>query len=292
MEAHLATRLERLRSRIQGHVVLGRGLLGNRYLGAKLLPFAPDGRYAVVRRKTANVANDGLPVPPREFWGRWGLSLDSYLESGRRDVRAMLATMVEAGAEEADLVRVLDFGCAEGRMLRFLAAPERELWGVDVNAERIVWAQQYLSPPLRLATTTTAPHLPFADAYFDFVFGVSVFTHIRDLADAWFLEVLRVLRPDGFVYLTIHDEHSVDVLLNRSETAATQREMVDLLRRFDAETGELRKDWVYFAMRADPGAEVFYRSDDLVRRWSLAAKMRLKKQEAIGYQTALVFQRR
>jgi SAM-dependent methyltransferase len=292
VEAQLASRLERVRSRIQGRVVLGRGLLGNRYLAAKLLPFAPDGRYAVLRRTTADVAGDGLPAPPRELWQRWGLSLESYLESGRRDVRAMLATMLEAGAEEAGLVRVLDFGCAEGRMLRALTEGDRELWGVDVNAERIVWAQQHLSPPLRLATTTTAPHLPFPDEYYDFVYGVSVFTHIRDLNDAWFLEVLRVLRPGGFAYVTIHDEHSVDVLLNRSETAATQREMVDLLRRFDAETGELGKEWVYFAMRSDPGAEVFYRSDDLVRRWSLVADLRLKKCEAIGYQTALVFQRR
>jgi SAM-dependent methyltransferase len=285
--------LERLRRQIEGRIVLGRGLLGNRYLAAKLLPLAPNGRYAIVRRAgSADVAEDGLPVPPRELWQRWGLTLDAYLESGRRDTRAMLATMVEAGAEESDLIRVLDFGCAEGRMLRALAGqPERELWGVDVNAERIVWAQQHLAPPLRMATTTTAPHLPFADGYFDFVYGVSVFTHIRDLADAWFLEVLRVLRPGGFAYLTIHDEHSVDVLLNREGVKATQPEMVELLRRFEAETGELDGEWVYFALRADPGAEVFYRADDLARRWSLLADLRFVKQEAIGYQTALVFQK-
>jgi ubiquinone/menaquinone biosynthesis C-methylase UbiE len=285
--------LRSLARRTRDRIVLGRGLLGNRYLAAKLLPLAPDERYAVLRRSdSSDLAEDGLPPPPQELWQRWGLTLDAYLASGKRDARAMLDTVADAGAVEQELERILDFGCAEGRMLRALQnGPERELWGVDVNAQRIAWAQQHLAPPLRLATTTTAPHLPFGDAYFDLVYAISVFTHISDLADAWFLELLRVLRPGGWSYLTIHDEHSVEVLLNRYDAEGTQPEMIDLLRQFDAKTGMLAGDWVYFAARADPGAEVFYRADDLVRRWSLLADFRLGRQEAIGYQTALVFQK-
>jgi SAM-dependent methyltransferase len=286
-------RLRRLARRAEDRVVLGRGLLGNRYLSAKLIPLAGDEPYAVVTRSASSpLAEDGLPVPPQELWQRWGLTLDAYLASGERDARAMLDAVIEAGTAEQELERILDFGCAEGRTLRSLQdGPDRELWGVDVNAERIAWAQQHLAPPLRLATTTTAPHLPFADAYFDLVYAISVFTHIGDLADAWFLELLRVLRPGGCAYLTIHDEHSVDELLNRYDAEGTQPEMVDLLQRVDDKTGVLAGDWVYFAAHADPGAEVFYRSDDLVRRWSLLADLRLRKQEAIGYQTALVFQK-
>ena len=278
---------------MEDRLVLGRGVLANRYLSAKLLPLAPEERYAVITRSaTTGLAEDGLPAPPQELWQRWGLTLEAYLESGRRDVQVVLETVREAGTVDADPARILDFGCAEGRMLRSLhEGAERELWGVDVNAERIAWAQQHLAPPLRLATTTTAPHLPFADAYLDFIYAISVFTHIGELADAWFLELLRVLRPGGCVFLTIHDEHSVDLLLSRYEAEGTQAEMVDLVRGVNDETGVLAGDWVYFAARADPGAEVFYRADELVRRWSLLAEFRLKKHEAIGYQTALVFQK-
>jgi SAM-dependent methyltransferase len=285
-------RVNNLARRIEDRLVLGRGLLANRYLAAKLLPLAPDERYAVLMRSDpSELAEDGLPPPPQELWQRWGLTLDQYLASGARDVQRILDTIAEAGAVEDELERILDFGCAEGRTLRFLHDESaRELWGVDVNAERIAWAQQHLAPPLRLATTTTAPHLPFADAYFDLAYAISVFTHISDLADAWLLELLRVLRPAGWLYLTIHDEHSIDVLLDR-RAEGTQTEMVELLEQFNEETGALASEWVYFAARADPGAEVFYRADDLVRRWSLLADFRLLKQEAIGYQTALVFQK-
>jgi SAM-dependent methyltransferase len=286
-------RVRNLARRTEDRLLTGRGLLANRYVGAKLLPLSPEKQYAVLTRpRPVASAEDGLPVPPRELWQRWGLTVESYLNGGRRDVETMLGLLGEAGAVDESLERVLDFGCAEGRMLRsLLGRPERELWGVDVNAERVAWAQQHLAPPLRLATTTTAPHLPFADGYFDLVYAISVFTHISELADSWFLELLRVLRPGGHLYLTIHDEHSVDVLLGSYEVESAQPEMVDLLRRFDAETSTLARDWVYFAIHADPGAQVFYRADDLVRRWSLLADFQLSKQEASGYQTALVFRK-
>jgi len=268
-------------------------VLANRYVAAKLLPLQPDRAYAVLTEPSpAALAADSRPAPPRELWERWSLTLDEYVADGRRDVDTMLAILREAGADTDEITRVLDFGCAEGRMLRFLDGPRRELWGVDVNAERIAWAQQHLAPPLRLATTTTAPHLPFADASFDLVYAVSVFTHISELADAWFLELLRVLRPGGHAYLTIHDERTVQVLLERSRAKGIHREMVALLDRFEAQTGTLgRGDWTYFAINADPGAQVFYRSEELLRRWSLLTEFRLQKPEASSYQTALVFRK-
>jgi SAM-dependent methyltransferase len=286
-------RVPSLARRGRERIRAGRWVLANRHLAAKFLPLDADKGYAVLTRSpSAPIAEDGRPAPPEELWRRWGFTLESYLSDGRRDVETMFATLAEVGVDTAAVPRILDFGCAEGRMLRFLDdGVGRELWGVDVNAERIAWAQQHLSPPLRLATTTTAPHLPFPDNYFDLVYALSVFTHISELADAWFLELLRVLRPGGHAYVTIHDEHSVEVLLERSRAMGTHRDMVALLDRFESETGVLSSDWLYFAINADPGAQVFYRADDLVRRWSLLADFRLRKPEASAYQSALVFRK-
>jgi ubiquinone/menaquinone biosynthesis C-methylase UbiE len=66
--------------------------------------------------------------------------------------------------------------------------------------------------PLHFVTTTTAPHLPFEDDYFDLVYCGSVFTHISDLADAWLLEIRRILRTGAYAYITIHDNKSVRLL--------------------------------------------------------------------------------
>jgi SAM-dependent methyltransferase len=75
-----------------------------------------------------------------------------------------------------------------------------------------VWCTQYLAPPFHFLVNTILPHLPFEDRYFDVVYAGSVFTHIDDLAQTWFLELRCVLRAGGTLYVTIHDRHSIELL--------------------------------------------------------------------------------
>jgi ubiquinone/menaquinone biosynthesis C-methylase UbiE len=282
-----------LRRRASEALAAGPAILSSPFVSAKLLPLQHRGREPVLTRPVPSPLHDGLPVPPTELWERWGHSAEQYLESGRSDVNIMLGLLEEAGAATDEFQRVLDFGCAEGRMLRFFPqGRESELWGVDINAGRISWAQTHLPDPFRFAVVTTAPHLPFEDNRFDLVYCLSVFTHISDLADAWFLEILRILRPGGHVYLTIHDEHSVDLLLGSYGDRKPHAYMVDVLRQFQAETGTLSREWIYFTILADPAAQVFYRANFLVEKWSKLADWLATKPEAADYQTALVFRKR
>jgi SAM-dependent methyltransferase len=266
-----------------------RSILANRFVSAKLLPLSAGAKYPVQMRTVAPRTYDDFPSPPPELWDRWGDSLEWYLAAGQADVDTMVRILVSARADE-ELRRVLDFGCAEGRMLRFFPrTDDSELWGVDINADRIAWAQQHLSPPFRFATTTTAPHLPFEDNYFDLVYSLSVFTHISDLADAWFLELLRVVRPGGYVYATVHDEHTLELLLGRHRD--THSDFAELVLEFDKETATLSGDWTYFAILADPAAQVFYNSSYLVSKWSQFAECLAVEREVAVYQTALVFRK-
>lgn len=122
-----------------------------------------------------------------------------------RDIAGTAGKPLEAAG------RLLELGCAAGRMLRWLAdlSGPCEMWGADINARHIFWCKQYLCPPFHFLLTTTAPHLPFEDRYFGFVFAGSVFTHLDDLADTWFLELRRVLRPGGCLYVTVHDKSTL-----------------------------------------------------------------------------------
>jgi ubiquinone/menaquinone biosynthesis C-methylase UbiE len=121
----------------------------------------------------------------------YGVSAEDYLESGRCDVAKMREILHQAGFPIERTERVLEFGCAAGRMIRWLddIAPSREIWGVDIWASAMLWCKEHLTPPFYFATTTISPHLPFEDRYFDFIYAGSIFTHIEDLIDAWFLEL-------------------------------------------------------------------------------------------------------
>jgi SAM-dependent methyltransferase len=224
----------------------------------------------------------------------------------------MVEILAGAGVRAGMLERVLDFGCAGARLLRFLPREraDAEHWGVDINAQYISWCQSNLSPPFLFATTTTLPHLPFEDNTFDLVYCGSVFTHITDLADAWFLELRRVLRPGGHAYITIQDKSTMQAMLSRYAAAPpdTVWDVHDFakvdgdpgsspaglhaIHQADAATGALAKDFASFAFSIDPYSNIFYDTGYLVDKWSRFAEIVSVNPAAYGSQTALLWRKR
>ena len=226
----------------------------------------------------------GLPVPPE--WLRFGYrTSEGYLQSGQKDMAAMLET-----CPIDDARRILDFGCGSGRMIRWLKdyAADREIWGTDINADYVTWCQQHLSPPFHFALTTTLPHLPFEDRYFDYIYAGSVFTHLDDLATAWMLELRRILSPGGRMYITIHDENTLALLSNEYKDHPSAR----AFRRrenFDAYT---QCDFGMFSLGRRTNSQVFYNSE-YFRKWvaSLNLKVVSVTPGMYRYQTGVVLQR-
>jgi ubiquinone/menaquinone biosynthesis C-methylase UbiE len=163
-------------------------------------------------RAPAPPAADGFPLPPVALTMGYGAGdLDHYLACGRRsyEVLSGLLAAQRVRLEAGDAM--LDWGCAAGRALRnFSAEAQRgcRVWGCDVHVSSIAWAQQHLAPPFRFFNSSSLPHLPLADGTFKFIYGLSVMTHLVTMRDLWLLELRRVLRPDGMVVLTVHDENT------------------------------------------------------------------------------------
>lgn len=268
----------------------------NPYISGKLIPLQATKAYSIITHlgsPDVRISNGTLPVPPKELWEGYGDTEADYLSCGRQDMASMLENLKVVGESPQALSRVLDLGCAAGRMLRFYPYIEgkSEIWGVDIKAKHICWCQQHLSPPLFFATTTTMPHLPFEDNYFDLVYCGSVFTHISDLADAWFLELRRILRKGGYAYITIHDKHTIELLLTKYKDRKDYHFLIDMIRRLDKETSVLSQDYAYFSIGSEPKTQVFYDVDYLVKKWSQLAKVLSVTPEAHDYQTALLFQK-
>lgn len=180
-------------------------------------PYQPRAQSYVVMKQAPAVqerCSQGLPVPPDSLPSSYG----GYLKTGQKDVAKMRAALEAAGHPLVEGQRVLELGCASGRMLRWLydVSDRCEIWGADIEAPCIVWAGQNLSPSFHFVTISSLAHLPFEDRYFDLIFAGSVFTHIEDMAQAWFLELRRVLKPGGVLYVTIHDKHTIELLLRGS----------------------------------------------------------------------------
>jgi SAM-dependent methyltransferase len=226
-----------------------------------------------------------LPLPPPGLWLGY-----NYPRHGRMHVERMLEIVQAPEFAFRPGDRILDFGCGAGRMIRHLEplAATCEIWGTDISATHITWCKRNLSPPFRFATTTKVPHLPFEDRSFRFIYCGSVFTHIDDLADAWLLELRRILEPKGRLYVTIHDNHTLSLLENGSGGEAGWRDRVLNAKVYRESKGAFDM----FTVGRDDQSQVFYDQAYFLRMAGNMFDVLSVTPEAYFYQTAVLLERR
>lgn len=158
------------------------------------------------------IAEDPYPLPTTaDREGYHGDRHYDYWLSGLKDYLLVKRTLRSCGA--TDLLhedKVLELGCATGRVLRHLLCHETSanLWAVDINQRHIEWIRRFLAPSLHVFQNSILPQLPLEDNSFSLVYAFSVFTHIDAFELAWLAELRRILRPGGMAYLTVHTERT------------------------------------------------------------------------------------
>jgi ubiquinone/menaquinone biosynthesis C-methylase UbiE len=250
------------------------------------LPYAPRKDYVLPPHAAPARADEALAVPPEELW----LGYD-YLAHGEAHVRTMLEIAAASGYAPRPGDRILDLGCGSGRMIRHLRplADACEIWGADISAPHIAWCRQHLSPPFHFVTTTKVPHLPFEDRSFAFIYCGSLFTHIDDMADAWLLELHRVLRPDGRLYLTIHDEETMRLFENREYSHAAIVREISATATYKAARN---RDFGMFTIGRDDQSQIFYKRSYFQRMADNAFNTLSVTTEAYHYQSAFLLARK
>lgn len=105
---------------------------------------------------------------------------------------------------------LLDWGCGHGRVIRHFAIDgDVTCAGTDIDRDNIDWAQRHIAG-VDFACAGLHPPMPFPSDAFDFVYGISVMTHLMpDNQSAWLTEIARVTRRDGLCILTFAGDSSV-----------------------------------------------------------------------------------
>jgi len=105
----------------------------------------------------------------------------------------------------------LDFGCSSGSLVRALKAiaPDAHYHGADPLDSSIKWANANI-PGAKFFTSQLRPPLPFDDQSFDGVTAVSIWSHFGEKeCIAWFDEMHRCIKTDGWLCFTTHGRVSV-----------------------------------------------------------------------------------
>jgi len=172
-------------------------------------------RRAGGRRDT--VGADGLPLPPPALMLSVAGTSDTawFEESGGRAVEALRHSLGRHGLALEGMDAILEFGCGCGRVVRHLRALPGRVHGSDWNGRAIDWCREAL-PFASFEVNRLAPPLPYADASFDLVYCLSVFTHLgEDLQRPWVEELRRVLKPGGHLLVTTHGRRYAERLAPR-----------------------------------------------------------------------------
>jgi SAM-dependent methyltransferase len=169
--------------------------------------------YDQVRRRK-NYEIDQI-LPPAFLRKRiHGLEDTNTFEQVGRAVAAdviVYLNRVKAGGPE---FRVLDFGVGCARVLKPLQElanqpPSRretiEWHGSDIDGQAIDWCRMYLGARADFVVNETMPPLPFPDRFFDFVYSISIFTHLPEAMQfAWLTEINRVLKAGAAAIISTH----------------------------------------------------------------------------------------
>jgi SAM-dependent methyltransferase len=181
---------------------------------------------------------------------------------------------------------VLDWGCASGRVVQYFRdlTPACEVWGGDVDVPSIEWAKAHLAPPLFFFNCSSLPYLPFQDGKFKFIYALSVFTHLTLFRDMWLLELARVLRNDGLIVLTVHDENTWKFFKEKSMPGWVPSELASKAE-LPGECIEVRGSFWHQNF-------TFFTTGYLRRVWGQYFEMVEIRPQSESYQTAVVMRKK
>src|SRR5215468_10574200 len=126
----------------------------------------------------------------RRFAGqRFGLFEQFCLENGTTSFAALVTA-----AELRPHQTVLELGCGEGPLLRYVREREVQYIGVDFSAASLAVARQHLGATAAAFVEADAGHLPLSDASCDVVLS-HMALHIMQPVEPVLCEGARVLKP-------------------------------------------------------------------------------------------------
>ena len=172
---------------------------------------------------------DGLPMPsPYLVYLVTGqFSLEYYYRNGLLGAECIRSILAKNGLDINAFGAILDFGCGCGRVLRQwknLTGPK--IYGCDYNPLLVRWSEKAFAFA-NIAKNHGTPPLPYGDKSFDFVYSISVFTHLPAVLQVpWLRELARVLKPEGYLLTTVHGATAASKLDARAREIFDAGELV------------------------------------------------------------------
>lgn len=132
-------------------------------------------------------------------------SEDNFWHSGFDDYNKLL-NIYDFKSINSKTPKILDWGVGMGRVANYFYHDSSfEIFGADIDPVNIYQLHNQGYDPHKFKLMKPNGPLPFEDNFFDACYGISVFTHLNeDLQNYYLKELVRILKPGGVGIFSIH----------------------------------------------------------------------------------------
>jgi SAM-dependent methyltransferase len=153
--------------------------------------------------------HNNLPIPSSRmrFYVAGTFGIEWFLKLGRLGADTITDVLKDNNLDIDHFEAILDFGCGCGRVTRYWKDLKNvKVFGCDYNPTLLDWCSNNLKFG-NFRVNQLDPPLSFDDNQFDFIYALSVFTHLPESTQhAWIEELSRILKPNGYLMITTHGE--------------------------------------------------------------------------------------
>ncbi len=166
-------------------------------------------RWLLFRHVDAKDRAAGLNInlPPAELRYRVSSTPDAenFITVGRICAADIQSALSKVGRDLGSFTRILDFGCGCGRTMVHLKdlASAAQIDGTDIDTSAIEWCRHHINFA-NFSLSNENPPIDYQSNTFDFIYAISVFTHLNeDYQFRWLDELRRIAKPDAILLLTV-----------------------------------------------------------------------------------------
>ncbi|MFC1506165.1 class I SAM-dependent methyltransferase [Thermoproteota archaeon] len=147
-------------------------------------------------------------LPPAHIRDKVAFTEDAgyFLRTGKESRKNIESALARIDKKLGSFHNILDFGCGPGRTIRWLKeySVNSKIYGTDVDAEAISWCQKNIDFA-NFSINKSLPPTEYEDEMFDFVYALSVFTHLSESEQfAWLKELKRIMKPEAILLISLH----------------------------------------------------------------------------------------
>lgn len=179
-------------------------------------------------RRQFRKAYPGIKLPPPYYvYETFNLNYFSFYHASA-ETAAWLTSKFRK-YKQLQGVNILDWGCGPGRVIRHippLLEDSSKCYGTDYNKKYIQWCRKHIAG-VSFSVNKLQPPLPYEADSFDIIYGISIFTHLSEAMHyAWIDELMRTLKKDGILLVTMQGEAFVHKLSPEEQQKFEQGKLV------------------------------------------------------------------